>query len=113
MGVILSATYRAIVLATSLWIAYDSEKYDWGPWKHPRRPEWHCAAESPATWFLMCATLWPAFFPGYFWDRRFARRKPDKPGEGTSEDRKAHDPGRQTRAVAHSTARGAVGIRRA
>jgi hypothetical protein len=64
-----------IGLASSAWVAQDSTKYDWSKWRHPTHPEWNNAAESPMTWFLVCFLLWPCFFPGYFWDRKYAPRQ--------------------------------------
>jgi len=64
-----------LVLSSAFWVAIDSEKYDWTLWTHPGHPEWNCAADSFGTWFIACALLWPVFFPGYFFDRRFAPRK--------------------------------------
>jgi hypothetical protein len=77
MGAIIGVTYTVVVVATSIWVSLDSEKYDWREWNHPRHADWHSAAESPATWLVACLLLWPVFFPGYFWDRKFARLKPD------------------------------------
>jgi hypothetical protein len=64
-----------IVCVSSVWAAHDSECYDWSAWNNPRHPEWNPAAESFGTWFLACFLLWPVFFPGYFWDRRYAPLK--------------------------------------
>jgi hypothetical protein len=64
-----------IVVGSSGWVAYDSAKYDWSRWIHPTHPEWNSAAESPGTSLLVCLVMWPAFFPGYFWDRKYAPRQ--------------------------------------
>jgi hypothetical protein len=69
------AVIVVIVLASSIWVSHDSDHYDWDSWTHPTHPEWNCAAESPATWLVACLFLWPVFFPGYFWDRRYAPKK--------------------------------------
>jgi len=64
-----------IAIATSFYAAADSEKYDWTQWRHPERPDWHCAANSFGTWLVICLVIWPVFFPGYLWDRKYAPRK--------------------------------------
>lgn len=64
-----------LVVGSSVWVSHDAAKYDWDGWAHPRHPEWHSGGESPATWFFVCVTLWPFLFPGYFWDRKYARRR--------------------------------------
>ena len=73
MGI--GAIIALVIVGTSIWAAEDSTKYDWSSWAHPTHPEWHSAGESPGTWLLVCIVMWPAFFPGYFWDRKYAPRR--------------------------------------
>jgi hypothetical protein len=71
----LVAGIAGLVVLSVLWVAVDSERYDWSRWAHPSHPEWHCAADSAGTWLVCCIGLWPVFFPGYLWDRKYAPRK--------------------------------------
>ena len=75
MAAIIGFAVAVVWVASSFLVAQDSEKYDWSLWKHPTRTEWNSAADSYATWLVACLTLWPVFFPGYFWDRKYAPRK--------------------------------------
>ena len=68
--------FLPLIVLSAAWVAYDSTKYDWDGWAHPTRPDWTSAATSPATWFTVTLLLWPIFFPGYFWDRHYAKRLP-------------------------------------
>jgi hypothetical protein len=83
--VLIGAASGLVIFISSFWVANDSTHYDWSKWTDPRHPESHCAADSFWTWFLACFLLWPVFFPGYFWDRRYAPAR--KSGDFTGEHR--------------------------
>lgn len=63
-----------VVLGSSAWASADSARYDWSQVEASGTPEWNSAADSPFSWFLACLLVWPFFFPGYFWDRKYAPR---------------------------------------
>jgi hypothetical protein len=65
-----------VFFGSTMYVASDSAHYDWTAWHHPTHDDWHPAADSPGAWFVICLLLWPIFFLGYFWDRKYAPRKP-------------------------------------
>lgn len=78
MGSVVGLGIAAVIIASAFWVAINSERYEWSRWHHPRHDDWNPAGESFGTWLFVCVVLWPVFFPGYFYDRRYAPRKPDE-----------------------------------
>lgn len=85
VGAEIGLIVAVVIFASSLWVANDSEKYDWSLWSDPKHPEWNSAAESFGTWVFACLLLWPVFFPGTFGtvvSRRAIHRRTARPPKG-------------------------------